>query len=98
MALYGTHMFDLDWAKGVVPFAAGFPVEREIRVLVGNVNWMQRTHYAYVGVDDPDQDVDLARSELKPGSKLVITQIAGDHESSLAPSVKAYIERIESEP
>ena len=96
--LYGTRMFDFDWARGAVPFALDDPKEREMRVLVGNVDWMQRKHYAYVGTGDPDQEVSLVRQQLKPGSPLVIIEIAGDHFTSLAPSVKAYIERIKVEP
>ena len=95
--LFGTRMFDIDWAQKSMPFADS-PQEREMRVLVGNVRWMQRRHYAYVGAGDPDQDVASARGELQPGSLLVITQIPGDHFTSLAPSVKAYIERIKNEP
>jgi fermentation-respiration switch protein FrsA (DUF1100 family) len=95
--LFGTRMFDIDWAQKSMPFADS-PRKRELRVLVGNVRWMQRRHFAYVGAGDPDQEVTSATGELRPGSLLVITQIPGDHFTSLAPSVTAYIERIRSEP
>ncbi|HEY8708414.1 MAG TPA: CocE/NonD family hydrolase, partial [Burkholderiaceae bacterium] len=88
--LYGTLVFDIDWVQKALPFADS-PDERAMRVLVGNVRWMQRRHYAYVGSGDPDQEVTAASEEVGPGSLLVIEQMPGDHFTSLPASVKAYI-------
>ena len=96
--LYGTRLFDLDWPKKIAPFARDDPGEREMRVLVGNTSWMLNKHYAYVGVGDLDQDVGLIEGKIEPASKLVVTKIPGDHFTSLASSVKAYIEIIEANP
>jgi fermentation-respiration switch protein FrsA (DUF1100 family) len=96
--LYGVRAFDFDWLKGSVPFALDDPHEREMRVLVGNLQWMQQKHYAFVGAGDPDQEVGLVKGEIRPGTPLVVTVIPGDHFTSLAPAVKAYIEVIRGEP
>ena len=68
--LYGTGLFDVDWVKAGAPFDVDDPKERELRVLVGNVRWMQKKHYAYVGSADPDQQLASVRRELEPGSRL----------------------------
>ncbi len=95
--LFGTRMFDASWLKPNIPFAPGDPRERELRVLVGNVAWMQRPHVAYVGAGDAMQDADLAAREVPVGSRLTIARMDGDHFTSLAPSVKAFIERLKSD-
>lgn len=94
--LYGPSLFD--YTKDDVPFLLNDPREREVRVLVGNVRWMKRKHHAFVGNGDRLQDVMAARREMTPGSLLQVVPLPGDHHSSLAPAVKAYVERIRNEP
>ena len=95
--LFDTRMFDMDWLKPNVPFAPGDPRERELRVLVGNVAWMQRRHDAYVGVDDAAQDAGLAAREVQREPRLNIIRMRGDHFTSLAPSVTAFIDTLKAD-
>jgi acetyl esterase/lipase len=94
--LYGTSLFD--HSKAEAPFQVDDPRERELRVLVGNVKWMQRKHHAFVGVGDGLQDVDSARRELREGPQLSIIKMTGDHFTSLAPAVRAYVDLIKTDP
>jgi len=95
--LFGTRMFDMDWLKAKVPFAPGDLRERELRVLVGNVAWMQRRHDAYVGAEDTAQDADLATHEMQSKPLLTILKMPGDHFTSLAPSVNAFIDTVKAD-
>ncbi len=95
--LFGPRMFDFDWMKPRLPFADGNPEERALRVLVGNVAWMQHRHHAFVGAGDAQQDADLAARERQAEPRLSVTTIAGDHFTSLAPSMAAYIDIIKSD-
>ena len=99
--LYGPRLFDIDWmvemTKGV-PFDRSDPKERSMRVLIGNVAWLQRRHFAYVGAGDFDQDVELARREMHEGSRLMIIVMPGDHFEALGPAIRDYIQRIRANP
>jgi len=61
------------------------------------VQWMQRPHVAYVGADDAMRE---GRPRRWPGAgqlPLTIVETDGDHFTSLAPSVKAFIERLKAD-
>lgn len=99
--LYGPSLFDIDWmldmTKGL-PFDRSDPKERSMRVLIGNVRWLQLRHFAYVGANDLDQDVEHARREMPEGSRLTIIIMPGDHFEALRPAVQDYIQRIRVSP
>jgi dienelactone hydrolase len=93
--LYGTDLFDhfTDW----VPFNLEDPAERELRVLPGNIAWMKRQHYAFVGRDDELVMSGVARARKEIGSKessLEIILLPGDHSTSLPTAAKQYIDVI----
>jgi acetyl esterase/lipase len=85
--LYDTRLFH---AMEAVPFDADDPQECAMRVLVGNVRWMRRRHYAYCGADDRLQAVGAARREGGASSLLDVKVIPGDHHTSLGRAVEEY--------
>ncbi|MCK9684485.1 alpha/beta hydrolase family protein [Scleromatobacter humisilvae] len=95
--LFGTRMFDADWMKPRIPFAGSNPDERELRVLVGNVPWMQHPHHAWVGEGDALQDGDLAAREPQSEPRLSVTRMAGDHFTSFGPSLAAYVDIVKAD-
>jgi hypothetical protein len=92
---YGQAIFDL--MAEIVPFPQ-VPEERSLRVLLGNTRWMRRAHYAYSGSEDPHQEVAAATSEARAQSFLRVRTVPGDHQTSLAPSVRAYLQIIRENP
>jgi dienelactone hydrolase len=96
--LYGTDVFDRAHQRWRVPFDRANPVECQLRVLPGNVKWMQHRHYAYIGKDDVGvmAGVESARSEAeKADSLLTIVMIPGDHGSSLEGAMHEYVKLIQ---
>ncbi len=95
--LYGTSLFDQ--MADIVPFDVNDLSERQLRVLVGNINWMKRPHYAYTGIGDTLQEVAQAQNEIKNGQPLLkVLPIPGDHHTSLKPAVAAYAKMIQDNP
>ncbi len=75
-----------------VPFVLDNPQEAQLRVLVGNVRWMKRPHYAIVGTGDGFMKVNEARSEASESrAPLEVIEIQGDHHSSLKEAVLRYL-------
>jgi len=89
--LYGPETFDA-WGD-FVPFDLNNPVEREMRLLLGNVRHMQRSHYAYIGrLDRLQQHLPRARREMADGgSRLIIFKTRGDHLSCLRPAMLDFL-------
>jgi hypothetical protein len=85
--LYGPETFDA-WSD-FVPFDMNDPQEREMRLLLGNVRHMQRSHYAYIGrLDRLQRHLPEFRREMSvEGSRLVLFKTAGDHLSCLRPAL-----------
>jgi acetyl esterase/lipase len=84
-----THIFNLD-----------DPEEREMRLLLGNIRWMQHRHYAYVGSADPltVTSVDAAMREMAESPSLLeIITVPGDHISVEEPALAMHVSRILSE-
>lgn len=79
------------------PFDPREATECRMRLLVGNVRWMRRRHYAYCGKDDRWQAVQAARRESGTSSLLSIKEFPGDHFTSLAPAIAAYAALIAQE-
>jgi acetyl esterase/lipase len=95
--LYGPKSFDRPGFD--LPFFVDEPGERELRVLIGNVRWMQHPHYAFVGEGDHQQAVAAARNEMRDGhGRLAVTVLPGDHFTSLPASVAAYVQAIRDNP
>ena len=79
----------------MVPFDPEDANECLMRLLQGNVRWMKRKHYAYIGVQDTPFLPTVAEMRLENMSapdktRLNITQLSGDHFTSLEPAVKQY--------
>ena len=98
--LYGTDLFDLV-DDTLVPFDKSDPVERQLRVLPGNIRWMQRAHYAYIGNQDTGvaNGVREANREIaNKDSQLRIIMLQGDHFSSYPVAMRKYLELIAKKP
>jgi dienelactone hydrolase len=84
-----------------LPFDHTDPAEREMRVLVGHLRWMQHKHYAYVGSADllTVGAVDAARREMDEASSLLeMTMIpGGDHYSIFTTAINRHLELIQQE-
>jgi len=88
--LYGPDDFDT-WGA-FAPFDLSDPVERDLRLLMGNIRHMQRPHYAYVGrADRLQRHLPRIRQEMADaGSRLVIFKTEGDHLTSLRPALSDF--------
>ena len=66
-----------------------------MRVLQGNIKWMKRKHYAYIGTQDQPflQTVAEMRKENAQApdkTHLILSHLIGDHMSSLMPAIEQY--------
>lgn len=98
--LYGTDIFDLI-NHIPIPFDKDNPEERQLRVLPGNVRWMKREHYAYIGETDGGvmSGVRTARREMANNHRLLqIIMLRGDHFSSLPLAMHMFLQQVESNP
>jgi len=87
------------WAsndKFGVPFDFTNEDECVIRCPVYFLDQMQRPHYLYMGTEDGYEEYNTWIRQLYAGSstKLIINQVAGDHFSSLKPSINRFFEVI----
>jgi len=81
-----------------VPFDHNDPQERQMRVLVGNIRWMQRPHYAFVGTEDSPMKAMEAREEAELlKAPLQVIEVAGDHHSSLPTAIQRYLDVVQRE-
>jgi dienelactone hydrolase len=88
--LYGPDLFTLE--PETVPFDLGDNNEKQMRVVIGNIRWMKRRHYAFVGDSDVHMQKDTAKLEANSSkAPLKIIELAGDHHSSLAPAIRGYL-------
>jgi acetyl esterase/lipase len=88
--MYGTDLFE---AVGpLVPFDPQNAQETKIRIPIGNIRWMKRPHFAYVGSSDTFMRGVAAATEAK-GAKapLTVIELAGDHHTSLNPAMRQYL-------
>ena len=92
--LYSKDVFS-GW-KEFVPFDLSLEKEKNLRLLVGNIGFMQREHIAYIGrMDGLARVVPEAESEARRSSApLTIKLVEGDHFSSLAPAISAFVETL----
>ena len=80
-----------------MPFDRRNPLERQLRLLLGNTGDMKRPHHAYIGSDDDLRSVvGPAEEEAKrTGAPLTVTIVDGDHFTSLPPATRAFLKTIE---
>jgi acetyl esterase/lipase len=91
--LYPPSIFD-EWADQL-PFN-DCPAERMTRLLIGNESHMLRDHFAYLGRQDPlEATSSLATEAPTNGSRLRIERVDGDHFTSFAPALRAYLGEIQ---
>lgn len=83
-----------------MPFDVNDSAELELRLLVGNIRWMQRPHYAYIGSADDTfvSAVVAAKREMEGRETLLrINMTPGEHFSAAAPAALRYRDRIRQE-
>lgn len=92
--LYNLDTFD-EWAD-ICPFYPEHLEERRVRVLVGNIADMKRDHYAFIGRADKSFDPAIIAAEKEMAfealSKLTIKRVSGNHQESLTPALRTYIQ------
>ena len=95
--LYTSRVFESWNSYGYVPFDIEIDQEIELRLLLGNTQHMQRSHYAYIGRQDSFAQVKkLVQKEGGEESLLSVIPVDGDHFSSLDAAVLQYLERTEN--
>lgn len=96
--LYDVELFDA--IRSRVPFDLGNPVERQLRVLPGNTQWMKRRHVAYVGQEDLPlhNAVKRVREQLRPQKdpKLELIVHPGNHNTALPDAMQRFLKHIEA--
>jgi acetyl esterase/lipase len=82
----------------ILPFDRRNPLERQLRLLLGNTGDMKRPHYAYIGKDDELKSVvGPAEAEAKKtNAPLHVTVVDGDHATSLTPAMRAFLKDIQN--
>jgi hypothetical protein len=86
--------------KEIAPFDPADPMELEMRSLVGNIRWMQRRHYAFVGSGDQSHVPYVAAAQQEIGEReslLQISMLPGDHFTSAQAAIEGYLEVIREE-
>jgi acetyl esterase/lipase len=81
----------------ILPFDRRNPLERQLRLLLGNTADMKCRHYAYIGEEDDLKSViSPAEAEVKTtNAPLTIALVDGDHMTSLGPAMRRFIRDIE---
>jgi acetyl esterase/lipase len=89
--LYGPVVFSL--LSRVTPFDRKNPRERQMRILIGNIRWMKRPHYAFTGDVDALMKSDVAKQEAADAQvPLTVIEVPGDHDSSLGAAMRGYLD------
>lgn len=81
----------------LLPFDKRNPLERQLRLLLGNTGDMKRPHFAYIGEDDEMTSVvGPAREELKTtNAPLTVAVVPGDHYGCLGPAMRRFLREIQ---
>lgn len=88
------------WWSDIAPFDVGDLKECRLRVLSANFDSLRHKHVGYVGKADAALGSCLPsvrKLAEKAKAPLEIEMVDGDHEQSLAPAVKKFIERAKAE-
>jgi acetyl esterase/lipase len=82
----------------MLPFNRRDPLERQLRLLLGNTGDMKHRHFAYIGDEDElTSVVGPAAEELKTtNAPLTVTVVEGDHFTSLTRSMRRFVKDIEA--
>lgn len=75
-----------------VPFENN-PMERSVRLLVGNSQFLQHPHYAYLGADDDafHETGERLQKEAGPAGKFTLEMVPGDHYDSFEEAIRRYL-------
>ena len=97
-ALYPPEVFQA-WGA-LVPFDATNRKEVSLRSFVSNLSSMKRRHLAYVGSEEPQAQLVKAYKDLvgKYNAPLSIAVVPGNHETSIAPAMRAFLEELRKQP
>ncbi len=81
----------------ILPFDRRNPLERQLRLLLGNTADMKCPHRAYIGEQDELRSVvGPAEEEVRrTKAPLTVRLVEGDHFSSLAPAMQAFLRDIQ---
>jgi hypothetical protein len=79
-----------------VPFNPKTKEERRLRLLIGNLKYMKKQHFAFHGDSDMLENVKIAGTEMANtvDSRLKIIKVKGDHSKSVFPAVDEYLKII----
>ena len=79
-----------------VPFNAEIKEERRLRLLIGNLKYMKKQHYAFHGDTDMLETAKIANSEIEnvADCKLEIVEVKGGHFDSVFPAIDEYLKLI----
>ncbi len=82
----------------MLPFNRRDPLERQLRLLLGNTGDMKHPHFAYIGDEDELMSVvGPAAEELKTtNAPLMVTVVEGDNFTSLTRSMRRFVKDIEA--
>lgn len=87
------HATFLAWQfDDTVPFENN-PMERSVRLLVGNSQFLQRPHYAYLGTDDESfhETGERLQKEAGPAGNFTLEMVPGGHFDSFEESIRRYL-------
>jgi acetyl esterase/lipase len=84
------------WSE-ILPFDRRNPLERQLRLLLGNTADMKHKHHAYIGSeDDLKSVVGPAEAEIEQtGAPLRVTLVDGDHVTCLRHAIRAFLRDIQ---
>lgn len=79
-----------------IPFNAEIKEERRLRLLIGNLKYMKKQHFAFHGDTDMLEAVKIANSEIESlvDCKLKIIKVKGGHFESVFPAIDEYLKII----
>lgn len=79
-----------------IPFNPQIKEERRLRLLIGNIKYMKRKHFAFHGDSDMLENVKIAYNEMSDidNCKLEIFEVKGGHVESAFPAIDKYLEII----
>lgn len=86
--IYGPEIFDFQ----LLPFV-DTPRERELRLALPHIEWLEQPHLAFVGLEDPGLDSTRAAADraARAGVPLEAVVVPGDHRQSVAPGIAAFL-------
>ncbi len=101
--LYSKDIFSGWGREGILPFNLNNPRELQMRLLMGNVRWMKRSHYAYIGKEDTAFLPSVIRLHYESMNEhkretLIMKRVHGDHLTCLQPALEDYFKMVREKP